>query len=135
MKYNVEIEFLQDGEMEKLEYCISDIELLDKFIPVEAIALLASFGMDYQIDELKEVVQEEGFADNDNDETTRTITEYLKKENINFEFKYDRHQEQRESYMDAHMGGYHEAVARNGGSNIFTYNVTVSKFKGITIYI
>jgi hypothetical protein len=63
MKYNVEIEFLQDGEMEKLEYCISDIELLDKFIPVEAIALLASFGMDYQIDELKEVVQEEGFAD------------------------------------------------------------------------
>lgn len=63
MKYNVEIEFLQDVEMEKLEYCISDIELLDKFIPVEAIALLASFGMDYQIDELKEVVQEEGFAD------------------------------------------------------------------------
>lgn len=63
MKYNVEIEFLQDGEIEKLEYCISDIELLDKFIPVEAIALLASFGMDYQIDELKEVVQEEGFAD------------------------------------------------------------------------
>ena len=63
MKYNVEIEFLQDSEMEKLEYCISDIELLDKFIPVEAIALLASFGMDYQIDELKEVVQEEGFAD------------------------------------------------------------------------
>jgi len=49
--------------MEKLEYCISDIELLDKFIPVEAIALLASFGMDYQIDELKEVAQEEGFAD------------------------------------------------------------------------
>lgn len=63
MKYNVEIEFLKDSEMEKLEYCISDIELLDKFIPVEAIALLASFGMDYQIDELKEVVQEEGFAD------------------------------------------------------------------------
>lgn len=63
MKYNVEIEFLQDDEMEKLEYCISDIELLDKFIPVEAIALLVSFGMDYQIDELKEVVQEEGFAD------------------------------------------------------------------------
>jgi len=54
--------------------------------------------------------------ENDNDETTRTITEYLKKENINFEFKYDRHQE-------------------NGGSNIFTYNVTVSKFRGITIYI
>lgn len=49
--------------MEKLEYCISDIEILDKFIPVEAIALLASFGMDYQIDELKEVAQEEGFAD------------------------------------------------------------------------
>ena len=73
--------------------------------------------------------------ENDEDKTTRTITEYLKKENINFEFKYDRHQEQRESYMDAHMGGYHEAVARNGGSNIFTYNVTVSKFKGITIYI
>lgn len=63
MKYNVEIEFLHDDEMEKLEYCISDIELLDKFIPVEAIALLASFGMDYQIDELKEVAQEEGFAD------------------------------------------------------------------------
>lgn len=63
MKYNVEIKFLHDGEMEKQEYCISDIELLDKFIPVEAIALLASFGMDYQIAELKEVAQEEGFAD------------------------------------------------------------------------
>ncbi len=71
----------------------------------------------------------------DSDETTKAITEYLKKENIKFQFKYDRHQEQRETYMDAHMGGYHEAVARNGGSNIFTYNVTVSTFRGIIVYI
>ncbi len=71
----------------------------------------------------------------DKDETTKTITDYLKKENIEFQFKYDRHQEQRETYMDAHMGGYHEAVARNGGSNIFTYYETVSTFRGIIVYI
>lgn len=72
---------------------------------------------------------------NDKDETTKTITEYLNNENIKFDFKYEQHQEQRESYLDAHMAGYREAVARNNGSTIFTYTETVSTFKGITVYI
>lgn len=72
---------------------------------------------------------------NNKDEATKTITEYLKNENIKFDFKYEQHQKQRESYLDAHMAGYHEAVARNNGSTIFTYTETVSTFKGITVYI
>ena len=49
--------------------------------------------------------------------------------------KYDEHQETRENYLDPHMGYYHEAVARNGGSSIVKSVVTVSEFKGIIIYI
>ena len=63
MKYKVEIELLKDGEMEKHEYYISDIEDLDKYIPVEAIELLSSLSLAWQIDELKEGVVEDGYAD------------------------------------------------------------------------
>ncbi len=63
MKYRVEIELVKDGEMEKHEYYISDIEDLDKYIPAEAIELLSSLSMAWQIEELKEGVKEEGYAD------------------------------------------------------------------------
>ena len=63
MKYRVEIELVKDGEMEKHEYYISDIEDLDKYIPAEAIELLTSLSMAWQIDVLKEGVEEDGYAD------------------------------------------------------------------------
>ena len=63
MKYRVEIELVKDGKMEKHEYYISDIEDLDKYIPAEAIELLSSLSMNWQIDVLKEEVAEEGYAD------------------------------------------------------------------------
>lgn len=54
---------------------------------------------------------------------------------IQYYLKYDEHQETKEDYLDPHMGYYHEAVARNGGSSIVKSVVTVSEFKGIIIYI
>jgi hypothetical protein len=66
---------------------------------------------------------------------TQKIIQFLKEEGFKYYLKYDEHQETRENYLDPHMGYYHEAVARNGGSSIVKSVVTVSEFKGIIIYI
>lgn len=66
---------------------------------------------------------------------TQKIIQFLKEEGFKYYLKYDEHQETRESYLDPHMGYYHEAVARNNGSDVYTSVVTVSDFKGIVIYI
>lgn len=66
---------------------------------------------------------------------TQKIIQFLRGEGFKYYLKYDEHQETRESYLDPHMGYYHEAVARNGGSSIVKSVVTVSEFKGIIIYI
>ena len=66
---------------------------------------------------------------------TQKIIQFLKDEGFKYYLKYDEHQETRESYLDPHMGYYHEAVAKNGGSSIVKSVVTVSEFKGIIIYI
>mgnify|MGYP000020312395 FL=1 len=66
---------------------------------------------------------------------TQKIIQFLKEEGFKYYLKYEEHQETKESYLDPHMGGYHEAVARNGGSSIFKSVATVSEFKGIIIYI
>ena len=69
-----------------------------------------------------------------NGEDTQKIIQFLK-EGFKYYLKYEEHQETKESYLDPHMGYYHEAVARNGGSSIVKSVVTVSEFKGIIIYI
>ena len=66
---------------------------------------------------------------------TQKIIQFLKEESFKYYLKYEDHQETRSSWLDPHMGGYREAVARNGGSDVFTSVVTVSEFKGIIIYI
>lgn len=66
---------------------------------------------------------------------TQKIIQFLKEEGFKYYLKYEDHQETRRSWLDPHMGGYREAVARNGGSDVFTSVVTVSEFKGIVIYI
>lgn len=65
---------------------------------------------------------------------TQKIIQFLKEECFKYYLKYEEHQETQEDYLDPHMG-YHEAVARNGGSSIVKRVVTVSEFKGIIIYI
>lgn len=66
---------------------------------------------------------------------TQKIIQFLKEEGFKYELKYEYHQETQSSWIDPHMAGYHEAVARNNGSDVFTSVVTVSDFKGIVIYI
>ena len=73
--------------------------------------------------------------ENKNGEDTQKIIQFLKEEGFKYYLKYDEHQETLENYLDPHMGYYHEAVARNGGSSIVKSVVTVSEFKGIIIYI
>lgn len=70
-----------------------------------------------------------------NGEDTQKIIQFLKEEGFKYYLKYDERQETRENYLDPHIGYYHEAVARNGGSSIVKSVVTVSEFKGIIIYI
>lgn len=70
-----------------------------------------------------------------NGEDTQKIIQFLKEEGFKYYLKYEEHQETKESYLDPHMGYYHEEVARNGGSSIVKSVVTVSEFKGIIIYI
>lgn len=66
---------------------------------------------------------------------TQKIIQFLKEEGFKYELKYEYHQETQSSWIDPHMAGYHEAVARNNGSVVYTSVVTVSDFKGIVIYI
>lgn len=66
---------------------------------------------------------------------TQKIIQFFKEECFKYYLKYEEHQETQEDYLDPHMGYYHEAVARNGGSSIVKRVVTVSEFKGIIIYI
>ena len=65
----------------------------------------------------------------------KKIIQFLKEEGFKYELKYEYHQETQSSWIDPHMAGYHEAVARNNGSDVYTSVVTVSDFKGIIIYI
>lgn len=66
---------------------------------------------------------------------TQKIIQFLKEEGFKYELKYEYNQETKHDWLDPHMGYYHEAVARNGGSSIVKSVVTVSEFKGIIIYI
>lgn len=66
---------------------------------------------------------------------TQKIIQFLKEEGFKYELKYEYHQETQSSWIDPHMAGYHEAVARNNGCDVYTSVVTVSDFKGIVIYI
>ena len=66
---------------------------------------------------------------------TQKIIQFLKEEGFKYYLKYEEHQETRNDWLDPHMAGYHEAVAKNNGSAVFTSVVTVSDFKGIVIYI
>ena len=66
---------------------------------------------------------------------TQKIIQFLKEEGFKYELKYEYHQETKHDWLDPHMGGYHETVAKNNGSDVFTSVVTVSDFKGIVIYI
>lgn len=70
-----------------------------------------------------------------NGEDTQKIIQFLKEEGFKYYLKYEDHQETRSGWLDPHMAGYHEAVAKNNGSDVFTSVVTVSEFKGIVIYI
>ena len=61
--------------------------------------------------------------------------QFLTNENIEFKKSYDKRQVTKQGYYDAHMGGYHEFVARNGGKSTFEYVDTEFTFKGITVFL
>ena len=83
----------------------------------------------------EEVNRTKQFSEKNRTLINQVKDEFLKEEGFKYYLKYDEHQETRGNYLDPHMGYYHEAVARNGGSSIVKSVVTVSEFKGIIIYI
>lgn len=65
----------------------------------------------------------------------RVICHFLEHEDIKFKKIYDSKQVQKKNYLDPHMAGYQEALARNGGSSIYTYMDTEYTFKGIRVFL
>lgn len=64
---------------------------------------------------------------------SRIIFNFLEKEGINFNKKYDVKEVEEKGYYDPHMAFYQEYVARNNGSSIYTYKTKQFTFKGVVI--
>lgn len=70
---------------------------------------------------------------NENDLKSQLIFHFLQSEGIKFDKKYDVKEVEEKSYYDPHMANYHEYVAKNNGSSIYTYKTKKFTFKGISI--
>lgn len=66
---------------------------------------------------------------------SRIIFTFLQSEGIKFDKKYDVKEVEEKSYYDPHMANYHEYVAKNNGSSIYTYKTKKFTFKGIIVYL
>ena len=64
---------------------------------------------------------------------SRIIFNFLEKEGINFNKKYDVKEVEEKGYYDPHMAFYQEYVARNNGSSTYTYKTKQFTFKGVVI--
>ena len=63
------------------------------------------------------------------------IEHFLENEDIKFKKIYDSRKVEKTNYLDPHMAGYQEALAKNGGSSIYTYMDTKFIFKGIRVFL
>ena len=64
---------------------------------------------------------------------SRIIFNFLEKEGINYNKKYDVKEVEEKGYYDPHMAFYQEYVAKNNGSSIYTYKTKQFTFKGVVI--
>lgn len=64
---------------------------------------------------------------------SQLIFHFLQSEGVKFDKKYDVKEVEEKSYYDPHMANYHEYVAKNNGSSIYTYKTKKFTFKGISI--
>jgi hypothetical protein len=69
----------------------------------------------------------------ENDLKSQLIFHFLQSEGVKFDKKYDVKEVEEKSYYDPHMANYHEYVAKNNGSSIYTYKTKKFTFKGISI--
>ncbi len=72
---------------------------------------------------------------NEYDLKTDIITHFLTREGITFKKIYNSRQVEKKNYLDPHMAFYQEALARNGGSSIYTYMDTEYTFQGIRVFL
>lgn len=63
------------------------------------------------------------------------IERFLENEDIKFKKIYDVKEFKNTNYLDPHMAGYQEALAKNGGSSIYTYMDKKFIFKGIRVFL